>query len=150
MKKTCIECGETFEAKNKQVRFCSRKCIGANRRKNNQIPEETCPVCGKTFIPYRRSVYSRKCATTKKWEDIDFKEKQLKHLQDPNRWTDELKQQVSDSMKVVTSTDEWKENMSKKQLEYWSDDNNKIKRSKCLNYGGRYKWKKYTMPSGKK
>jgi hypothetical protein len=84
----------------------------------------------------------------KKYEDPMYKEKMEIHLKDPNRWTHELRARVSESMKAVSHNAKWRENLSQKLLLYNSIEENKIKRADALNYGGRYKWHKFILPSG--
>jgi len=45
--KICVQCGNEFEAKRSDAKFCSDKCRKRNKR--GTVETKTCLICGKQF-----------------------------------------------------------------------------------------------------
>ena len=54
MTKPCGTCGEPFEAKRRDARYCSTPCHD-NRSRRLRVPERECSQCGEMFAPWERT-----------------------------------------------------------------------------------------------
>lgn len=48
--KVCLQCGEEFEAKRSDAKFCSPKCRQRAKRSKQSHDPKVC-LCGKEFVP---------------------------------------------------------------------------------------------------
>ena len=53
--KICEQCGESFEAKRKDAKFCSQKCQKRAKRGNSEIVK--CVICGTSFPKSGKNIY---------------------------------------------------------------------------------------------
>lgn len=61
--KSCEECGEPFETKGWQAKYCSKLCRGRFQNKKRPLIERQCPVCETSFksIQLNQITCSLKC-----------------------------------------------------------------------------------------
>lgn len=58
----CIDCGVAIQARSKRCTHCHLN-RARSQREYKSVPKEDCPICGKTFTPYRRETgYTRSCS----------------------------------------------------------------------------------------
>ena len=172
MKLICEYCNQSFEAKNENRRFCSRRCINkamwSNAEYKKKLKEKLKEAHNRPDVIERH-----RCAAKDNWKNENFRTSLIKTMnsdETKNKKNESMKktlakpdilQKYSDSKKMLWKQESYREKQINTIKERWADPEYKNRQSELIKerwadpeYADKhikslYKYKDFVLPSGK-